>query len=37
MKNTGAATGSRWLLAGLGMLIALIGLGLAGGGGCGFR
>lgn len=33
MKNTGAATGSRWLLAGLGMLIALIGLGLAGGGG----
>ncbi|QNH75275.1 glucose/quinate/shikimate family membrane-bound PQQ-dependent dehydrogenase [Pseudomonas protegens] len=33
MKNTGAATGSRWLLAGLGILIALIGLGLAGGGG----
>ncbi|MCO7574532.1 MULTISPECIES: glucose/quinate/shikimate family membrane-bound PQQ-dependent dehydrogenase [Pseudomonas chlororaphis group] len=33
MKNTGAATGSRWLLMGLGVLIALIGLGLAGGGG----
>ncbi|NBF13017.1 glucose/quinate/shikimate family membrane-bound PQQ-dependent dehydrogenase [Pseudomonas sp. Fl4BN1] len=33
MKNTGAAGGSKWLLAGLGSLIALIGLGLAGGGG----
>ncbi|MDQ0671040.1 glucose dehydrogenase [Pseudomonas sp. W2I6] len=33
MNNFGAATGSRWLLVGLGLLIALIGLGLAGGGG----
>ncbi|ROL68113.1 pyrroloquinoline quinone-dependent dehydrogenase [Pseudomonas protegens] len=33
MKNTGAAAGSKWLLGGLGILIALIGLGLAGGGG----
>ena len=27
MKNTGAAAGSKWLLGGLGILIALIGLG----------
>ncbi|WP_210712933.1 glucose/quinate/shikimate family membrane-bound PQQ-dependent dehydrogenase [Pseudomonas sp. MWU349] len=33
MKNTGAAAGSKWLLGGLGLLIALIGLGLAAGGG----
>jgi quinate dehydrogenase (quinone) len=33
MNNSGAAAGSKWLLAGLGVLIALIGLGLAGGGG----
>ncbi|MEL7551147.1 glucose/quinate/shikimate family membrane-bound PQQ-dependent dehydrogenase [Pseudomonas protegens] len=33
MKNTGAAAGSKWLLGGLGILIALIGLGLAAGGG----
>ncbi|MGH8373668.1 MAG: PQQ-binding-like beta-propeller repeat protein, partial [Pseudomonas sp.] len=33
MNNFGAAAGSKWLLAGLGVLIALIGLGLAGGGG----
>ncbi|MDK1397581.1 glucose/quinate/shikimate family membrane-bound PQQ-dependent dehydrogenase [Pseudomonas protegens] len=33
MKNTGAAVGSKWLLGGLGILIALIGLGLAAGGG----
>ncbi len=33
MNNSGAAAGSRWLLVGLGLLIALIGLGLAGGGG----
>ncbi|WP_150784937.1 glucose/quinate/shikimate family membrane-bound PQQ-dependent dehydrogenase [Pseudomonas fluorescens] len=33
MNNSGAAGGSKWLLVGLGVLIALIGLGLAGGGG----
>ncbi|MDQ0126831.1 quinate dehydrogenase (quinone) [Pseudomonas lini] len=33
MNNSGAAGGSKWLLLGLGVLIALIGLGLAGGGG----
>ncbi len=33
MNNSGAAAGSKWLLVGLGVLIALIGLGLAGGGG----
>ncbi|MDX9685497.1 glucose/quinate/shikimate family membrane-bound PQQ-dependent dehydrogenase [Pseudomonas protegens] len=33
MKNMGAAAGSKWLLGGLGILIALIGLGLAAGGG----
>ncbi|MGH8347547.1 MAG: glucose/quinate/shikimate family membrane-bound PQQ-dependent dehydrogenase [Pseudomonas sp.] len=33
MNNSGAAAGSKWLLAGLGVLIALIGLGLVGGGG----
>ncbi|MFJ2689023.1 glucose/quinate/shikimate family membrane-bound PQQ-dependent dehydrogenase [Pseudomonas sp. NPDC087336] len=33
MNNSGAAAGSKWLLTGLGVLIALIGLGLAGGGG----
>jgi len=33
MNNSGAAAGSTWLLTGLGVLIALIGLGLAGGGG----
>lgn len=33
MRHTGAAAGSKGLLAGLGILIALIGLGLAGGGG----
>ncbi|UVH48347.1 glucose/quinate/shikimate family membrane-bound PQQ-dependent dehydrogenase [Pseudomonas sp. CBS] len=33
MNNFGAATGSRVLLVGLGLVIALIGLGLAGGGG----
>lgn len=33
MNNSGAATGSKWLLWALGVLIALIGLGLAGGGG----
>ncbi|MFJ4193181.1 glucose/quinate/shikimate family membrane-bound PQQ-dependent dehydrogenase [Pseudomonas sp. NPDC089534] len=33
MNNSGAAAGSKWLLRGLGVLIALIGLGLAGGGG----
>jgi quinate dehydrogenase (quinone) len=33
MNNSGAAAGSKWVLAGLGVLIALIGLGLAGGGG----
>lgn len=33
MNNSGAATGSKWLLGALGVLIALIGLGLAGGGG----
>jgi len=33
MKNTRAAAGSKWLLGGLGLLIALIGLGLAAGGG----
>jgi len=33
MNNSGAAAGSKWLLGGLGALIALIGLGLAGGGG----
>jgi quinate dehydrogenase (quinone) len=33
MNNSGAAAGSKWLLRGLGILIALIGLGLAGGGG----
>lgn len=30
MNTSGAAAGSKWLLAGLGVLIALIGLGLAG-------
>ncbi|WP_085586298.1 MULTISPECIES: glucose/quinate/shikimate family membrane-bound PQQ-dependent dehydrogenase [unclassified Pseudomonas] len=33
MNDSGAAAGSKWLLRGLGVLIALIGLGLAGGGG----
>lgn len=33
MNNTRAAVGSQYVLAGLGILIALIGLGLAGGGG----
>lgn len=33
MKNSGAAGGGKWWLSGLGVLIALIGLGLAGGGG----
>ncbi|MCP1498311.1 quinate dehydrogenase (quinone) [Pseudomonas migulae] len=33
MNTSGAAGGSKWLLRGLGVLIALIGLGLAGGGG----
>jgi quinate dehydrogenase (quinone) len=33
MNNSGAAVGGKWLLRGLGVLIALIGLGLAGGGG----
>jgi quinate dehydrogenase (quinone) len=33
MNNSGAAAGSKWLLAGLGVLVALIGLCLAGGGG----
>jgi quinate dehydrogenase (quinone) len=33
MNNSGAAAGSKWVLAGLGVLIALIGLGLVGGGG----
>ncbi|SFQ53026.1 quinate dehydrogenase (quinone) [Pseudomonas sp. NFPP07] len=33
MNNSGAATGGKWLLWALGVLIALIGLGLAGGGG----
>jgi len=33
MNNSGAAGGSKWLLLGLGVLIALIGLGLVGGGG----
>jgi quinate dehydrogenase (quinone) len=33
MNNSGSAAGSRWLLTGLGVLIALIGLGLVGGGG----
>ncbi|MBP5073569.1 glucose/quinate/shikimate family membrane-bound PQQ-dependent dehydrogenase [Pseudomonas chlororaphis] len=33
MNNSGAATGSKWLLWAVGVLIALIGLGLAGGGG----
>jgi quinate dehydrogenase (quinone) len=33
MNNSGAAGGGKWLLRGLGVLIALIGLGLAGGGG----
>lgn len=33
MNNSGAATGSKWLLGALGLLITLIGLGLAGGGG----
>jgi quinate dehydrogenase (quinone) len=33
MKNSGAAAGGKWLLVGPGILIALIGLGLAGGGG----
>jgi quinate dehydrogenase (quinone) len=33
MNNSVAAVGGKWLLRGLGVLIALIGLGLAGGGG----
>ena len=33
MNNSGAASGGKWLLAGLGVLIALIGVGLASGGG----